>query len=71
VVVQNRNNRNPENSILASAVELYGSSFLILLCQIMRMLVIPAGKRVSSAMDGKLKAIHAGMTIFEDSNHVI
>ena len=42
-------------------------------------LVIPAGKRVSSAMDGKLKsihgawipAIHAGMTIVENSDHVI
>jgi hypothetical protein len=45
----------------------------------MSKLVIPAGKRVSSAMDGKLKAIHgawipaipAGMTIFENSNYVI
>jgi hypothetical protein len=44
---------------------------LILLCQIIRKSVIPAGKRVSSAMDGKLKSIHgawipaipAGMTI--------
>jgi len=52
---------------------------LILLCQIMIKLVIPAGKRVSSAMDGKLKsihgawipAIHAGMTIVENSDHVI
>ena len=42
-------------------------------------LVIPAGKRVSSAMDGKLKsfhgawipAIHAGMTNLENSDHVI
>jgi len=42
-------------------------------------LVIPAGKRVSSAMDGKLKsihgawipAIHAGMTIFENIDHVL
>jgi hypothetical protein len=42
----------------------------------MRKLVIPAGKRVSSAMDGKLKpihgawilAIHAGMTILENSD---
>ncbi len=47
--------------------------FLILLCQIIRKFVIPAGKRVSSAMDGKLKsihgawipAIHAGMTILD------
>jgi hypothetical protein len=45
----------------------------------MSKLVIPAGKRVSSAMDGMLKsihgywipAIHAGMTIFENSNHEI
>jgi hypothetical protein len=45
----------------------------------MRKLVIPAGKRVSSAKDGKLKsihgawipAIHAGMTILEHSKHVI
>ena len=52
---------------------------LILLCQIMIKLVIPAGKRVSSTMDGKLKsihgawipAIHAGMTIVENSAHVI
>jgi hypothetical protein len=44
-----------------------------LLCQIIRKLVIPAGKRVSSAMDGKLKSIHgawipaipAGMTILD------
>jgi hypothetical protein len=42
-------------------------------------LVIPAGKRVSRAMDGKLKSIHgawipaipAGMTILEYSDHVI
>ncbi len=53
--------------------------WLILLCQIISELVIPAGKRVSSAMDGKLKsihgawipAIHAGMTIWENSDHVI
>ena len=40
--------------------------------QVCRKFVIPAGKRVSSAMDGKLKyfhvawipAIHAGMTSF-------
>jgi len=46
---------------------------LVLLCQIIRKFVIPAGKRVSSAMDGKLKsihgtwipAIHAGMTILD------
>jgi hypothetical protein len=52
---------------------------LVLLCQIMSTLVIPAGKRVSSAMDGKLKSIHggwipaipAGMTICENSNHGI
>ena len=73
---------------------------LIPLCQIMLKLVIPAGKRVSSAMDGKLKYIHgtwipaqicpeqicinpkgirqdslmwihAGMTILENSDHVI
>jgi len=45
----------------------------------MRKFVIPAGKRVSSAMDGKLKpihgdwipAIHAGMTILENSDYVI
>jgi hypothetical protein len=45
----------------------------------MRKLVILAGKRVSSAMDGKLKsirgawipAIHAGMTISENSDHLI
>jgi len=30
----------------------------ILLCQIIFKLVIPAGKRVSSAMDGKPKSIH-------------
>jgi hypothetical protein len=50
---------------------------LILLCQTMSTLVIPAGTRVSSAMDGKLKSIHGawipaipvGMTIFENSNH--
>jgi multiple sugar transport system substrate-binding protein len=46
---------------------------LILLWQTLRKLVIPVGKRVSSAMDGELKsihgawipAIHAGMTIME------
>ncbi|WP_411725894.1 hypothetical protein [Methyloglobulus sp.] len=45
----------------------------------MRKIVILAGKRVSSAMDGKLKpihgdwipAIHAGMTILKHSDHVI
>jgi len=31
---------------------------LVLLCQIMHKLVIPARKRVSSAMDGKLKPFH-------------
>ena len=31
---------------------------LLLLCQINAKLVIPAGKRVSSAMDGKLKSIY-------------
>ena len=53
--------------------------WLVLLCQIMLKLVIPAGKRVSSAMDGKLKsihgawipAIHAGMTILENSDYEI
>ena len=42
-------------------------------------LVIPAGKQVSGAMNGKLKsihgawipAIHAGMTILENIDHVI
>ncbi len=52
---------------------------LILLCQIIRMHVMPAGKRVSSAMDGELKPIHgawipaipARMTTLEkgSSNH--
>ena len=45
----------------------------------MSKLVIPAGKRVSSAMDGRLKpihgawipAFHAGMTILEKIDHVI
>jgi hypothetical protein len=45
----------------------------------MRKLVIPAGKRVSSAMDGKPKPIHgawipaipAGMTILENIDHVM
>ncbi|MGZ8193699.1 MAG: hypothetical protein ACXWTW_09140 [Methylobacter sp.] len=45
----------------------------------MRKLVIPIGKRVSSAMDDKLKpilgpwipAIHAGMTTLENMNHII
>jgi len=31
---------------------------IVLLCQIIRRFVIPAGERVSSAMDGKLKSIH-------------
>jgi hypothetical protein len=52
---------------------------LILLYQISLNLVIPARKRVSSAMDGKLNsihgawipAIHAGKTILENSDHVI
>src|SRR5512136_1786682 len=52
---------------------------LVLLCQIIFKLVIPAGKRISSAMDGKLKsihgawipAIHAGMTNLEHSDYVI
>ena len=52
---------------------------LILLCQINAQVVIPAGKRVSSAMDGRLKPIHgawipaiqAGMTILEKIDHVI
>jgi hypothetical protein len=55
------------------------SGMLVLLCQIIFKLVIPAGKRVSSAMDGKLKsihgvwipAIHAGMTYLENSDHII
>jgi len=34
--------------------------WLILLCQIKAQVVIPAGKRVSSVMDGKLKSIHGG-----------
>ncbi len=46
---------------------------LILPCQILRKLVILAGKRASRAMDGMFHAIpgawiptlHAGMTIFE------
>ena len=53
--------------------------FLGLLCQIKAQAVIPAGKRVSSAMDGRLKpihgawipAIHAGMTILEKIDQVI
>jgi hypothetical protein len=52
---------------------------LVLLCQINAQVVIPARKRVSSAMDGRLKpihgawipAIHAGMTILEKIDHVI
>ena len=52
---------------------------LILLCQIMHKPVIPEGKRVFSAIDGMLKPIHgacipeihAGMTIVENSDHVI
>jgi hypothetical protein len=55
------------------------SFHLVLLCQIMRKFVIPAGKRVSSAMDGELKsihgdwipAIHAGMTSLEHRDHLI
>ena len=45
----------------------------------MRKLIIPAGKRVSSAMDGSLKSVHgvwipaipAGMTILEHRDHKI
>ena len=44
---------------------------LTLLCQMLFGLVISAGKRVSSAMDGKLKAIHAGMTILKSQDYVI
>ena len=46
---------------------------VVLLCQIIKKPVIPAGKRVSSARDGKLKsihgawipAIHAGRTVLD------
>jgi hypothetical protein len=42
-------------------------------------IAVPAGKQVSSAMNGKLKSIHgvwipaiqAGTTILENSDHVI
>jgi hypothetical protein len=64
----------------ARSVNLTGmTGGLILLCQIMHKHVILAWKRVSSAMDGRLKsihgawipAIHAGMTIFENCDYVI
>jgi hypothetical protein len=53
-------------------------SYLTLLYPI-NAFVIPTGKWVSSAMDGKLKPIHgvwipaipAGMTILENMGHVI
>jgi hypothetical protein len=52
---------------------------LILLCQIIFQVVMPAGKRASSATDGKLRvihtawipAIHAGMTTLNKGSHVI
>jgi hypothetical protein len=52
---------------------------IYLLCQITQKPVIPAGMRVSRAMDGKLKTIHgawipeihAGMTSLENSDHEI
>jgi len=36
----------------------YTNKYEIIIYQIIRKLVIPAGMRVSSAMDGKLKSIH-------------
>jgi hypothetical protein len=56
-----------------------GGHCLVLLCYMNVKIVIPAGKRVSSAMDGKLKsihgvwipAIHAGMTILENTDHIV
>ncbi len=62
---------------VVKVLQLFG--WVILSCQIILTLVIPAGKRVSSAMDGKLKsfhgawipAIHAGMTNLENGDHVI
>jgi hypothetical protein len=45
---------------------------LILLCQIMLKLVIPAGKRVSSAMDGKLNtscSLDSGTNLSETDLH--
>jgi len=57
----------------------YTNKYEIIIYQIIRKLVIPAGMRVSSAMDGKFKpihgawipAIHAGMTNLERIDHVM
>jgi hypothetical protein len=57
---------------------LFYACSLILLCQIIQEPVMPAGKRASSAMDGKRKPIHGtwipaiptGMTILKNMDHV-
>jgi len=67
-------------SVTAPSIFINLSGYCVIqFCQIIRMFVMPAGKRASSAKDGKLKSIHgawipaipAGMTILEKMDHLI